>query len=813
MLLAVVVPFVVAFLCFALAPKLGRRTGWVATLGFVPALALAWPLMKLSSQNTPTHEVWRWVPELGLDLAFRGDGFSLLFAVLIGVIGILATIYSVFYLYDSEKFGRFYPYLLAFGGSMLGVVLTDNLLALFAFWEMTSITSFLLIGLWHTRSAARDGAVKAFLVSVLGGLGLLSAVAMLSIAGHSVTISALDISAIEQSPLFVPALLMTLLAACTKSAQLPFHLWLPTAMEAPTPVSAFLHSATMVKAGVVLVAKFGLIFGSSPLWSGILVPLGLATLCWGSWLALRQTDLKALLAFSTVSQLGLLMSLYGLAHEEGRFGATLHLLNHAAFKAALFFVVGIIDHQTGTREISLLRHLHERHNLRKIFPFTFVIAVIASLSMAGIPPLGAFISKELFYETLLHTSPWYALVAVLGSVLTFAYTARLLSFFWRPMSEQDALDSLKLPSFTFKTLRRAPMGLLIPPAFLATLAFLFGVWPQSAEAITRTAQEALHFGHYKGHLKLWHGLTPALGLTLLTWILGGLIVWKADAVFYAQRRLTPRWNANKMYYWLLEAVNRWAVNIMVYTQGLSFPDQLRASLIASGIIIAWALFLVPHERFLSSLLWNQLSDLPLTLLPIGALLVAGAWGVLISRNPITAVIVTGLTGFGSAAAFLALRAPDLALTQLLVEAVTVILFLLAFRFLPRVRDLPRHGIRRWLDFGIAGCAALVATGLMLISIRTFAPSISPFYLQNSYSGGGGKNVVNVILVDFRGFDTLGEILVVGMVAFSVLGLVQVGRRATKRRYPAVVNASDTSEHTKQAELTKESEQTEQKDKP
>lgn len=778
MLLAVFFPFFMALVCWLLAPRMGRNVGYLAALGFVPVLMLA-PQLQTMPYAQPINQVWQWVPDLGLNLAFRGDGFSLLFALLIGIIGFMAIIYSIFYLYSNEKFGRFYPYLLIFGGSMLGLVLTDNLLALFAFWEMTSISSFLLIGLWHTRSAARDGAIKALLVSALGGVGLLAAVALLSIAGGTLTLSQLNIATLQQSPLFVPALLCTLLAACTKSAQLPFHLWLPTAMEAPTPVSAFLHSATMVKAGVVLVAKFGLIFGSSPLWSGILVPLGLATLLWGSWLALRQTDLKALLAFSTVSQLGLLMSLYGLATAEGRFVATAHLINHAAFKAALFFVVGILDHATGTREIPLLRSLHTQINLRRLMPITFIITLLASLSMAGIPPLGGFISKEMFYEAMLHSGPLYTLVAVLGSSLTLAYTARLLSLFWLPMSQQQALDELKLPEFNFRQAHEASIGLWLPAGILAAVALLFGIWPSVAEYLVRSAGVALEFSAYKGHLKLWHGFNLALLLTLLTWLLGGLLIWKSEVMQRVQRRLAPRWSANTLYYNLIEQVNRFATTFMTYTQGLALPDQLRLTLLATGFIIGSVLWVVPIEKYFASWLWADLAKVPPTFLPIGVLLVAGAWGVLISRNPITAVIVTGLTGFGSAAAFLALRAPDLALTQLLVEAVTVILFLLAFRYLPRVRDLPRRGIRWLLDVWLAGSAGLFVVLLMLLSLQGLIPSIMPYYLHNSYVGGGGKNVVNVILVDFRGFDTFGEILVVGMVALVVTGLVRVGKRNSK----------------------------------
>ena len=756
-------PFLMALVCAAVGPRWGRRTGYLAALAFVPALLLALPLSGMPAA-APATERTTWVPELGLNLVFRGDGYSLLFAVLISVIGTLACLYSVAYLSERERFGRFYPYLLAFGGAMLGLVLSDNLVALFGFWELTSVTSFLLIGLWHTRSAARDGATKAFLVSVLGGLGLLTAVAMLSVAGGSTQLSALDLDAVRASPLFLPALALTLLAAFTKSAQLPFHLWLPTAMEAPTPVSAFLHSATMVKAGVVLVAKFGLIFGTSPYWSGVIVPLGLATMVWGSWLALRQTDLKALLAYSTVSQLGLLMSLYGAADANGNFAGTAHLLNHAAFKAALFFVVGIIDHETGTRELPLLS------GLRRALPLTFAAAALATLSMAGLPPLGGFISKELFYEEMLHRGPLYLTAAVLGSALTLAYSARLLGVFLPrrfPLTPEQEKARAELKT----DVHEGGPGLTLPPLLLAGAALLFGVWPHGAETLTRTAQSALGFSGVETHLGLWHGLTPALLATFVTWALAALLVWQAAPLGALQRRLTPRTNANTVYYSLVQGVNVYASWLIARTQGRALPDQLRLTLGAAALIAGYAVWRAPQ-------VFHAVGELPLYILPIAALLVAGAVGVLLSRNRLTAVVVTGLTGFGSAASFLALRAPDLALTQLLVEAVTVILFLLAFRYLPGVRALPRTRGRSLLDGALALGMGAGATLLTLSSVRFLRPPISDYYLANSYSGGGGKNVVNVLLVDFRGFDTLGEVLVVGMVALAVGSLVSLGRRGT-----------------------------------
>ncbi|AIZ44365.1 NADH-ubiquinone oxidoreductase [Deinococcus radiopugnans] len=765
MTLAVLFPLLMAAVCALLARPLGRRTGYLAALGFGPALLLAVPLAGSSVEvgGAPLAQVTGWVPELGLNFAFRGDGFSLLFAVLIGVIGALASLYSVAYLSPRERFGRFYPYLLLFGGSMLGLVLSDNLIALFGFWEMTSVTSFLLIGLWHTRSEARDGAIKAFLVSALGGLGLLAAAALLSVAGGSTLLSELDLAAVRASPLFVPALLLTLLAAFTKSAQLPFHLWLPTAMEAPTPVSAFLHSATMVKAGVVLVAKFGLIFGGSALWSGIIVPLGVATMFWGSWRALKQTDLKALLAFSTVSQLGLLMALYGLADAPGRFAATTHLLNHAAFKAALFFVVGIIDHETGTRETFRLS------GLRRVLPLTFVVALLATLSMAGLPPLGGFISKELFYEAMLRAGPGFIAVSVIGSALTLAYCARLIGIFFGDFRAPEDDHGQPLTPH----IHEAGPGLLLPPALLAGTALLFGVWPASAEWLARRAGAALDFAGYGGHLTLWHGVTPALLLTLLTWGLAALLVWQAARMYFLQVHLELPFSSNRGYRRLLLGLETLASRVITGTQGLALPDQLRITLAAAGLMGGYAVWRAPQ-------VFQPLEGVPLSTLPIAVLLVAGALGVLLSRNRLTAVVLTGLTGFGSAVAFLAMRAPDLALTQLLIEAVTVILFLLVFRYLPGFRSLPRGRTRQVIDVGLAGAAGVGTTLLILASLRFLSPPISPYYLENAYKGGGGKNVVNVLLVDFRGFDTLGEIMVVAMVALAVGSLVRLGRRGEAR---------------------------------
>ncbi|WP_261663206.1 hydrogen gas-evolving membrane-bound hydrogenase subunit E [Deinococcus sp. Marseille-Q6407] len=750
MILAVFFPFVMAAVVAWAGLRLGRRTGYLAALGFVPALLLALPLAGMPGA-APLREAISWVPSLGLELGFQGDGFSLLFSVLIGTIGTLATLYSVSYLSSNERFARFYAYLLLFGGSMLGLVLSDNLIGLFGFWEMTSITSFLLIGLWHARAAARDGAIKAFLVSALGGLALLAAVAIIGTAGGSYNLSEINLAALQASPLFIPAMLLTLLAAFTKSAQLPFHLWLPTAMEAPTPVSAFLHSATMVKAGVFLVAKFGLLFGGHPLWAGIIVPVGLATMTWGSYLAMRQTDLKALLAFSTISQLGLLMSLYGLADAEGRFAGTAHLLNHAAFKAALFFVVGIVDHETGTREIPQLG------GLRQVFPITFVLAIVASLSMAGLPPLGGFISKELFFEAMIHHGLPFILVAVVGSALTIAYSIRFISV-WFGELKHPGKERPERPS----------NAILAPAAVLVAAAVLFGLWPHSVEVLVDKVSAMLQFSGYRPHLSLWHGVTPALVATLVTWAIAAFVWWRRDEFARIQQRLTPSWNANTAYYGFKEWVDIVATAVVLRTQGLALPSQLRWTLTAAFALGGYALLRQVPPLHLEI-------QLSLGLLLIVTLLLAGAVGVSLSRNRLTSVVLMGLTGFGSSAAFLAFRAPDLALTQMVIETVTVILFLLAFRYMPGIRALARTRAQYVMDLVIALSAGVGIMAYLMSVHPGLAESIAPYYLQHAYTGGGGKNVVNVTLVDFRGFDTMGEITVVGMVALTVLALLRLGK--------------------------------------
>ena len=742
LLAAVLTPFVAAPLAGPLAKWLGARAGLVLALAFAPALALL-TQTGAAKAALPALASLSWVPGIGLELGLRGDGFSLMFALIVSGIGVLVMLYASAYLGKEERHGRFYTYLLLFGGAMLGLVLADNLVALFAFWELTSISSFLLIGFWDFRKASQDGALKAFVITAVGGLALLAGVILMSLGGGSVNLSTLDVEALRSSAYFWPSVVLLLVAAFTKSAQLPFHLWLPTAMEAPTPVSAYLHSATMVKAGVFLVAKFGFLWADTPVMSVILY-VGLATMFWGSYLAIRQSDLKALLAYSTVSQLGLMMALYGAGHP---FAATAHLINHAAFKACLFMVVGIIDHETGSRDITKLS------GLRRKLPLTCLLAVPAALSMAGLPPLGGFISKELFYEEMLHDGTLPILIAVAGSIMTFAYSLRFLKVFFGPYV------------CARPNVHEAPPALWLPVVPLSLATVLFGVLPVTATWFTSLA--APTFGYEGEYLALWHGFNTALQLSILTWGLGLVLHLLRDRFAAVQEALTPGWNVNTVYYALVNGLEKFSYGVTQLTQGAGFAAHVRLIWLpfaAVGLGLGWRYLLLPLDA---------LTPVPVEFWVAALLVVSSVVGVLIAKTRLSALIFTGLAGFASTLLFVLLRAPDLALTQLLIETVTVILFLSVFRYLPL---LSRYG----RSLRAAGFDAVLATGVgatlfsLLVAVQTpVGERLKDYFLTVSKTEGGGYNVVNVILVDIRGYDTMGEITVLAVVGVAVYALLKL----------------------------------------
>lgn len=743
--IAVFAPLLGAALAPWAARLFGAAAGRLLALLFVPGLALAM-FVGPARAGQPVESTFTWVAQIGLSLTLRADGFSLMFALLVSGIGFLIFLYAASYLAAGERHGRFYAYLLLFGGSMMGLVLTDNLTALFAFWELTSITSFLLIGFWDSRKASQDGAFKALLITAGGGLALLVAVILLALAGETTRISELELDTLRQSGWFVPAVVMLLVAAFTKSAQVPFHLWLPTAMEAPTPVSAYLHSATMVKAGVILVAKFGFLLQGSA-FAPFVMYVGLATLFWGSYLALRQDDLKALLAYSTVSQLGILIALYGAGHP---LAATAHLVNHAAFKAALFMVVGIVDHEAKSRDITKLSGLWRK------LPVTTILAVPAALSLAGLPLFGGFISKELFYEEMLHEGLLPMIIAVAGSVMTFAYSLRFLKVFFGPLKTENQHIHEAKPLF---------WG---PVAPLVLAVVLFGVFPwQRTIATWFTDLAAPTFGYPPTDLYLWHGLNVALALSVVTWFLGAALHVAREPFFALQQSLTPSWNANTVYYGAVRGLERTAEAVVGRTQGATFATHVR--LIFAGVATVGVFTLY---RFVPA----TLTPVSLELVIVTILILAAIGGVLVARSRLVALILMGLAGFGSMMVFVLLRAPDLALTQLLIETVTVILFLSVFRYLPLMRRYRRSVRTGLFDALVAGGVGMTVFTLLIAVQTPLAPRMKDFFLTYSKSLGGGYNVVNVILVDFRGYDTMGEIVVLAIVAVSIVALLKLRAR-------------------------------------
>ncbi|PLT46087.1 Na(+) H(+) antiporter subunit A [Paenibacillus pasadenensis] len=763
-----------------LAPRL--HAGWIALAG--PLLLLAGFLrLRTAGDGAPLSASMPWMPSLGVNLELRLDGLAMLFALLISGIGALVVLYSIFYLdRRREAVGRFYACLLLFMGAMLGVVLSDHLIVLYGFWELTSVSSFLLIAFWHRRQASLDGALKSLLVTGMGGLAMLAGFLLLGIAGDSLRVSELigSAEALAASPLLLPAMGLILLGVFTKSAQFPFHIWLPDAMEAPTPVSAYLHSATMVKAGLYLAARLTPLFAGQQLWYGSLTAVGLATLVYGSFRAIKQTDLKALLAYSTISQLGLVTALIGLgsvypagsASPYAAYGAAaaaaglLHLLNHAAFKGALFMTAGIVDHETGTRDLRRLG------GLIRFMPVTFAVSLAASLSMAGVPPLGGFLSKELFFGSALNAyragegslaALLVPAVAWTASAFTFVYSG---IFAWRTFggpARETREAAVHEPSW----------GLLAPPLVLAAAALLLGLAPALvAPGLLQPALLSMHPAapDAYGELALWHGVTPELLLTAAVFAVGGLLLYAAPrwAPLHRTIRLPLSWNG--MYERLLRGLDAGSEKLTAaYMDG-----GMRRS--AGYIFLALAAFLIVAAAMAGDISVVLSGMAPVTLFEGIAVLalIAATLAVPFAQSRMMAIILTGTVGYMVVLFFVLFRAPDLALTQMIVETVSVTLFLLCFYHLPalkRERVARRTKLASGLIAGAAGLAmTLVALGAL--SDRKFG-SISDFYLRNSYELAGGKNVVNVILVDFRGFDTMLEIVVLGIASYAIYAIIRL----------------------------------------
>ncbi len=750
----------------ALLPGLMIRSGRNAAAGF----AAFFNFMALLGIALHTPAVLRgevilaqfdWLPSLGLNANFRLDGLGLLFAGLILGIGLLINFYARAYLSKSDPAGQFYTYLMLFQGAMLGIVLSDNILLLLVFWEMTSLSSFLLIGYWKHLPEGRQGARMALAVTGAGGLAMIGGMLILgNIAGsYDLSVILTQKAAIQASDWYLPALILILLGAFTKSAQFPFHFWLPHAMAAPTPVSAYLHSATMVKAGLFLMARMWPVLAGTPEWFWIVATTGLVTMIMAAKIALFKNDLKALLAFSTVSHLGLITMLLGFGTKAAAMAAVFHIINHATFKAALFMTAGIVDHEAHTRDITRLG------GLRTLMPITFGIASIATLSMAGLPPLNGFLSKEMMLEEASHTlwlTPWaMGALATIGALFSVAYSFRLLGHtFFGPVRD-DYPHTPHDPGF----------GLWGAPALLTVLVVVIGLAPMTAAAwLVDAATSAVTGEPVHAHIKLWHGLEPlALWMSVFA-VGGGLVLFGLHRPLLALWDRTPRPDAKRIFDGIIEP-------FAALSRGLTgaLHDGALTRYMAIGVL---AIVALGGYAFVSGAhLPGTRAMTRIDIVPASGwiLLLCATIGVIVAhRNRFVALVMLGVVGLIVSVGFAYLSAPDLALTQISVEVVTIVLLLLALNFLPKATPRESSTPRRLRDGAIAGVAGLGAGGLIYaLMMRDFAfPSIAGFHLANAKTGGGGTNVVNVILVDFRGYDTFGEIIVLGIAALVIFALTE-----------------------------------------
>jgi len=748
----------------ALLPGLMIRAGrdaCAAVTGSVTLLALV--LLALQAPTVLAGGVVQarieWLPSLGLNANFFLDGLGLLFAGLILGIGLLIIIYTRFYLAKSDPMGQFYTYLMLFQGAMVGIVLSDNILLLLIFWELTSLSSFLLIGYWKHLPEGRQGARMALAVTGGGGLALIAGMLILGgiVGSYDLTVILENKDMIQASDWYLPALILILLGAFTKSAQFPFHFWLPHAMAAPTPVSAYLHSATMVKAGLFLMARLWPVLAGTPEWFWIVSTAGLVTMVMAAKIAFFKDDLKALLAFSTVSHLGLITMLLGFGTKAAATVAIFHIINHATFKAALFMIAGIVDHEAHTRDLRRLG------GLRILMPITFGIALLASLSMAGIPPLNGFLSKELMLEEAAHTvwlTPWaMGVLATIGAMFSVAYSFRFLAHgFFGPVRDDYP-----------HTPHDPGPGLWGAPALLAAMVVLIGLFPMVTAAwLVDVAASAVTGEVVTVKITLWHGLEAVALWMSLAAIGGGLMVLGGYSRLRAIWDATPRPEAKPIFDGVIEPLAALARGLTAALHNSSLSRAIAVALVAISGASVWAFLGGNHAAGTRELLPVE----PIVLAVWVVLLIAALAIPFLHRDRVVALILTGVVGLLIAPLFALFSAPDLALTQITVEVVTILLMLLALNFLPKHTPIESRPARRLGDAGVAGIAGL-GVGWLAFEMMTRTPAFAPissFHLAQSKPGAGGTNVVNTIIVDFRGYDTYGEIIVLGIAALVIYAL-------------------------------------------
>ena len=764
----ILLPLILGTTLVSLLKQSSRRLTAFAAVGVsMTSLGLLLTQAREVFNGAVITQSWSWLPQLGIDFSFRLDALGLLFALLISGIGTLIYIYAYFYLGPKNSLNKLYLLLMLFMAAMLGISLSNNLILLLVFWELTSISSFLLVGYWSNYDAAQRGSRMALTITGMGGLAMLGGFILLGqITGTYEIDQILTMTAqIQSHALFVPTLLLILLGAFTKSAQFPFHFWLPNAMAAPTPVSAYLHSATMVKAGIFLVARLLPIFAGAALFHNLVTFIGLFTLCMAAFFAIFKEDLKGLLAYSTISHLGLIMCLLGIGSPLAVAAAIFHIINHATFKAALFMIAGIIDHESGTRDLRKLSGLWQ------LLPYTATLTMVTAASMAGVPLTNGFLSKEMFFTELLSnlSGPVLicsAIVATLAGIFAVAYSVRLVHgvFFDGPLGKQ-------VPN---KDAHEPPFGMRAPATLLAILCILVGLFPALLveNIVNSTARASTQVMDFEGvHLALWHGFNMPLLMSLIASI-GGLI-------FYFSLAKGGKIREIDLDPYLGRLQGRVAFDLFLKSLLLNSRKFKRWT--ENGKLQSYILWIVVFSIAIVALPFlgqglttgtRELTHAPALAIVLWLLLFSSCWMMLwFHHERIKAVLISGAIGLVVTMVFICFSAPDLALTQITVDVVTTVLLLMSLSLLPQLTPYESSVSRRWRDALIAIGGGLGIAWITWLILTRDHNSISWFFMQQSIPLGGGTNVVNVILVDFRGFDTFGEITVLGIAGIGALCLM------------------------------------------
>lgn len=751
----------------AVAPFLRRylknQAGWVYAIWPFAGFLYYLSLLPSINEGVVLKETYQWLPALGIDFSFYVDGFSILFSLLVLGIGTFILVYAGYYMRPYPMKGRFLGYLLLFMTAMQGIVVSGNLITMFVFWELTSVSSYLLIGYYHEKPEARASALQALLITGLGGLALLGGFVLLAIPYETYDLAFIlsNPDIIKNSNLYIPAFILIAIGAFTKSAQFPFHFWLPGAMTAPSPVSAYLHSATMVKAGVFLLARLNPVLGGTELWSYTLTIVGVTTMFTGAWLSTTQIDLKRILAYTTVSALGTLVLLIGTGTEYAINAAIIFLLVHALYKGTLFMMAGNIEKKTGTRDLTKLGGLF------KYMPFAAIIMSMALVSMAGVPPMLGFLGKELIYEASVAAPKAYPFILTLGFltnvILVFLSLRLAIGIFWS-----------KEPSYPKKP-AEPNLALVLGPFFLVLISFVLGLFPSTmANPLTSKAITAISPGNDAIALKLWHGFNLVLGLSVLTLVSGYIVFRYQQIILPVINRINIKYFRREFTRVFFSMIDSFLIFTKLKTKTLQ--HGYHRFYLMTLFVIASVLVWVMIWRADPVILELNFAEMPLNLIAVVILIIAAALSSVLSNSRVVALISMGVIGFGITIIFIAYSGVDLAITMIMVETLMVILAMAVVYHLPKYKNFSSTGAR--MRDGLV--ATLVGTFFMVLVMQAGTSSletpISEYFKDTSYSLAYGRNIVNVILVDFRALDTLGEITVISIAALGIYAMIKLGKK-------------------------------------